>query len=198
MGRGKCQPLKYQVSVKTCTTVPTCIFLCGEDPSYLHHSPSLMEIPPNRCLQRFILWPLQPGGRLRCWQCQCEDIGGGSWGLELGSSPPPRQMCSGLKMMKWRYWRYEGHNDLLQGKGYFLRKKMSWIVFCAGLLCKRKAWLPHKTHSQVWGENQHKTQTDKQEQMRWGMLLLWEWVTHTTDSWCSSNWTTFFYSQAGY
>lgn len=135
---------------------------------------------------------------IKVLQCQCEDIGGGSWGLELGSSPPPRQMCSGLKMMKWRYWRYEGHNDLLQGKGYFLRKKMSWIVFCAGLLCKRKAWLPHKTHSQVWGENQHKTQRDKQEQMRWGMLLLWEWVTHTTDSWCSSNWTTFFYSQAGY
>lgn len=38
----------------------------GQDPSYLHHDPSLMGIPANRCLQRLISWPLQPRGKLRC------------------------------------------------------------------------------------------------------------------------------------
>lgn len=141
-------------------------------------------------------------------QCQCEDIGGSSWGSEqpqqkacsrgamehLGSSPPGRWVQA------WEWWT-EGHDALkavLRGKGFSELKKMSWIMENVLSCCANtKPDWPTELTAQVWEESQHKTQADKQEEMSWGMFLLWEWVMHTTDSWCS-NWTTFFYSQAGY
>lgn len=166
MGREKF--LESQVSVKTCTIATTCTFLCSEDPSHLHHNPSLMEIPPNRCLQRLILWALQPGGRLRCCSASVRTL---AVVAEAQSSLSKRHVPEGT----WGTWLLtttqadvcrlendediEGHNALkavLQGKGFLMLKKTSWIIFCAGLLCKHKTWLPHRTHS--WNVRRKPTQ----------------------------------------
>lgn len=97
-----------------------------------------MEIPPNRCLQRLILWPLQPGGRLRCCSATVRTLVVAAEAWSLGCSPPSRQMCAGLRMMEWRYWRCEGHNDLLKGS----RRKWPGFYSALGYCANRKPDCP--------------------------------------------------------
>lgn len=204
MGREK--SLESQVSVKTCTIATTCTFLCNENPSHLNHNPSLMEIPPNRFCKLCSLeggwcsavpvwghwwWQL----RLRAASAKAMfQRGHGAPGLlNTTQADACRLENDGVKILKVIM-----HLRLFsKGTGSWCWRKCLGLYSVLGCCANTKPDCATGLTAKVWGESQHKTQTDKQGETSRGVLLLWEWVTHTTDSWCCSNWTTFFYSQAG-
>lgn len=104
-------------------------------------------------------------------QCQRKDVGGGGQGKgepqqkacsrgdlwHLGSSPPPSLMRAGLLSGASDEVKSNDGVKELQvvaclrpccwGGRFLMLKTMSWITFCARVLCRHKTRLPHRTHS---------------------------------------------------